>query len=126
MGYVFRADSPSVEDSQALEALLECQVSLGLAFLRRYGNKVPPLYSFATYARTNEWLPYPMIWRYKRADCKSLGPARAAELRLQGINVKMVHRWVKRRDGGKDFHILLMVNGKVFEDPSKICGMRDE
>jgi hypothetical protein len=132
MGYVFRPDSNSVDDSQALEALLELMVLLNRRFLRRYGGTVPSLYrSGVRYGRTQEWLPLPMLLRYKVGDCKSLATARAAELREQGIPVMMVHRWLIRRDGGKDFHILLMVKDaggvpKVFEDPSKVCGMGDD
>jgi hypothetical protein len=132
MGYVFRAESPSTEDSQALLALLELMVLLNRQFLKRHGHRVPSLYHSGTrYGRTQEWLPYWVLLKRKVGDCKSLATARAAELREEGHKVKLVHRWVKRSDGGKDFHILLMLQNedgspKSWEDPSKLCGMRDE
>jgi hypothetical protein len=133
-GYVFRPDSDPVDDSQALQACLEFQCLLGRRFLRRcttLGIRVPPLYEFARYHRTDDWLPYPMLVRYGRGDCKSLGPARAAEIRESGRGCEMVHRWIIRPDGGKDFHILLSITdarGNIVgnEDPSKRCGMTEE
>jgi hypothetical protein len=132
MGYVFRSGSPPVEDSQALQALLELMVCLDRQFLRRHGQQVPRLYeSGIRYGRTNEWLPYWVLLETRVGDCKSLATARCAELREQGMRVAMQHRWVRRRDGGKDFHILIEIQDESgtptgYEDPSKRCGMVDE
>jgi hypothetical protein len=125
MDHVFRSNSDPVDDSLALNALLDCMVSINRTFLRLW--QCQSLYECgARYARTQDWRPIPALIKSRKGDCKSLGPARCAELLENGIPAKMVHRWDKRDDGGTDFHILLMVDGKAFEDPSKILGMTPE
>jgi hypothetical protein len=152
MDHVFKPDSHETDDSLALKAILDCMVEINRAFLCAY--RCQPLYDCgARYARTDDWRPMPALIQSRRGDCKSLGPARCAELLEDGVPVMMVHRWAKRKhddnanhkfrfdghweghmricaicgqpegDGGTDFHILLMVDGKEFEDPSKILGM---
>jgi hypothetical protein len=122
MDHVFRADSDPVDDSQALKPLLDCMVKINRAFFRHWDCK--SLYECgARYARTHDWRPMPSLIESSKGDCKSLGPARCAELLEEGHSCMMIHRWAKRDDGGTDFHILLMVDGVQYEDPSKILGM---
>jgi hypothetical protein len=123
--HVLKAHSDTVDDSLALQSLLTCMVEINLAFLECWD--CPKLYECgARYGRTNDWRAMPAIIETQRADCKSVGPARCAELLKQGVPATCVHRWYKRDDGGTDFHILLMVDGETFEDPSKIMGMNPE
>lgn len=125
MDHVFKADSDPVDDSQALKPLLDCMVTINRAFLRSW--RCQPLYECgARYKRTDDWRPLPALIESRKGDCKSLGPARCAELIEDGHQVMMIHRWAKRDDGGTDFHILLMVDGERYEDPSKILGMTPE
>jgi hypothetical protein len=127
MDHVFRADSPTTDDDMALACLLECMVNVDRAVIRRARPPLPLLYrSGVRYARCELWLPVPALYRAKGGDCKSLAPARAAEIiEFDRVPAKCVHRWFRRADGGKDFHILIEVNGEVWEDPSKRLGMTD-
>lgn len=136
MAHVFRPDSHETDDSLALKACLDCMVEIDRIFLRTYRS--PKLYDCgARFTRTEDWRPTPAIIASRKADCKSFGPARCAELLEDGVPVLMVHRWAKRdeadgrraprlRQDGTDFHILLMVDGRLFEDPSKILGMEQD
>lgn len=146
--HVFSAVSSKVDNAYALRALLDCQVSLGLGYLRRHA--VPGLYqSGVVYARTYIWEPLAALylpnkhrisgsiyWKpvglsggKKKGDCKSLAPALIAELLHTGYKARPVFRFVPRDDGSGalDFHILVQTDHpravSGWMDPSKDLGM---
>lgn len=123
--HVFAPDSPSVENAYALRALLDCLIALNLAYLRNH--TAPDLYrSGVVYGRTLWWEPIPALYARGFGDCKSLSAALIAEYTKKGIPAKAVFRWINRKEGGTDFHILVQTP-KGFEDPSKRLGMgKDE
>ncbi len=148
--YVFVPGSSRVDNAYALRALLDCLVSLNLAYLRRHA--APALYaSGVVYGRTTIWEPSAalylpnkhsrkqsgIIWwdpigdsgGKKRGDCKSLSAALIAELRHQGKEAMPQFRFAPRTDGSGilDFHILVRTGYNQYEDPSRKLGMgRDE
>jgi len=124
---VFEAQSDALRNSQVLTVLLDGMIRLNRAYLRRHA--VPPLYeSGVTYQRTTDWLPIPALYACQFGDCKSLGPARAAELLEHGQPARPVHRWYGRKDesgndtGIRDYHVLIMRPG-AWECPSRQLGM---
>lgn len=142
--HVFSPVSPQVDNACALRALLDCMVALNLAYLRFH--TVPSLYaSGVKYGRTTIWEPTPALylpnkhrsgssiyWQpfgtdggKQRGDCKSLSAARIAELIHSGKKAEPVFRWANRADGSGalDFHILVMLEGGRWEDPSRKLGM---
>lgn len=123
--HVFYKDSPSEEDGQALRVLLNALIELDVAYLRT--NSVPSLHrSGVVYRRTKVFDTIPALYARGFGDCKSLTAARVAELRAAGANAEPVFRWIRRDDGGKNFHILVQTDDG-FEDPSRDLGMgRDE
>ena len=141
--HAFEPNSTKVANAYTLHAMLEMMVAINIAFLREH-PKTPPLYeSGVRYGRTLIWevipalyLPNKRRWvgRYyapgelggaQLGDCKSLGPARAAELRLSGRKCIVEHRFRDRPndDGRLDFHILLLTDSG-YEDPSRVLGMK--
>jgi hypothetical protein len=125
--HVFNPLSSSLDDSEALKILLDALIRLNLTYVRRY-NPVPLYKSGVVYGRTTIWDPIPALYARGYGDCKSLSCALVAEYLAKGIAAKPVFRFRKRAgNGGKDFHILVMVNGERWEDPSRILGMgKDE
>lgn len=125
--HVFHPAASQAEEATALQLCLEFLISVDRAFLRLHPQK--SLYrSGVVYGRTQEWDTVPAVMARGYADCKSLSAWRIAELRERGVECRPVFRWVRRRDGHKDFHILVAVDRKgrtepLWEDPSKILGM---
>lgn len=144
--YVFNPGSSQVDNACALRALLELQITLGLAYLQYHA--APPLYaSGVVYGRTKIWEPLPslllankqprkeggmIIWEplgvaggKRRADCKSLAPALVAQNRHNGIPCRCTFRFNPRPDetGFLDFHILVEYLDGSHEDPSRKLGM---
>jgi len=126
--HVFHPSASQVEEAEVLHLLLESLVAVNRAYLRHHATK--SLYSSGVvYGRTVEWDSIPAVRHRGYGDCKSLTAWRIAELRERGIECKPVFRWVKRRSGRKDFHILVAAargKGDVWEDPSKTLGMGNE
>lgn len=125
--HVFNDRSTDVENSFVLKALLDCLITINIAYLKR--NRVPRLYSSGVrYSRTVKWYPIPELYQRGNGDCKSLAAALVAEYRAQGIQAKPVFRFFKDKEGTK-FHILVMVPGQngydrtLYEDPSRKLGM---
>jgi hypothetical protein len=119
--HVFLSGSSSVENARALRSLLDCMVQLNVSYLK--DNKAPTIYKAGVvYARTQWWEPIPAVIERGYGDCKSLAPWLIAQYRKAYIPCEPVFRWVKKPDGGTDYHILVQTeNG--FEDPSRILGM---
>lgn len=126
--HVFHSSASQVEEAEALMLLLEALVALDRTYLRHHAVK--GLYrSGVVYGRTVEWDTIPAVLQRGYGDCKSLTAWRIAELRERGIECRPVFRWVRRKNGRKDFHILVATQrgvGDVWEDPSKTLGMDDE
>jgi len=126
--HVFNSQSTDVENAIVLKALLDCLITVNIAYLKR--NRVSRLYSAGVrYGRTKKWYPIPELYSRGIGDCKSLTGALVAEYRMQGVQAKPVFRFYPNNEGGNDFHILVMVPGqngydrKLFEDPSRKLGM---
>jgi hypothetical protein len=116
--------SPEV-NAFALRVLLIALVALDMAYLRRNPD-VPSLYaSGVIYVRTRNWLTTEVMYEKGYGDCKSLAAAIIAERKIKGIECKPVFRDIVRKDGMRDFHILVQTPDGNFEDPSKVCGMAD-
>lgn len=118
---VFEPDSSSLADAYVLRALLDVLLMANRVYLRDHA--VPNLYrSGVVYGRTKVWESIPALYLRGYGDCKSLAMARIAELERDGIQAVPNFRWVRRKDGFKDFHILVQTaNG--YEDPSRRLGM---
>ena len=127
--FAFRPESDPTVDALVLNRLLETMVQLNRIFLDA-NPKTPSLYAAGVkYGKTTEWLTIPALYSAGRGDCKSLATARIAELRNAGRTASAVFRFVRRPDGGKDFHILVAIGsgGSVtWEDPSRKLGMGQE
>lgn len=126
--HAFESHSTDLENSYVLRALLDCLVSINLAYLRRH--QVSRLYlSGVRYGRTVVWDPIPALYARRFGDCKSLAAALIAEYAVQGIQSRPVFRFDSNNRGGNNFHILVEVPGKngydktQYEDPSKHLGM---
>lgn len=125
--HVFHSTASRAEEAVALQICLEFLVSMNRAYLRHHSPK--SLYrSGVVYGRTQEWDSIPAVIERGYGDCKSLTAWRIAELRERKVECRPVFRWVQRRDGRKDFHILVAVDSKgksepLWEDPSKQLGM---
>lgn len=124
--HVFHPRASQAADAVALGLLLELLIGIDRAYLRDHPTK--SLYrSGVVYGRTVEWDSIPAVVERGYGDCKSLSAWRVAELREKGTECRPVFRWMRRRDGHKDFHILIAVarkgGGSVWEDPSKTLGM---
>jgi len=121
LSHVFHPESSSTDDGYVLRFMLDALIKIDLIYVRRYSPKT--LYqSGVIYGRTVLWEPIPALYDRQYGDCKSLSAARIAELLYAGVPAKPVFRWVKRDDGGKDFHILVQTVAG-FEDPSRKLGM---
>lgn len=125
--HVFGPTASKAEEAVSLQLLLEFLVSMNRAYLRHHSQR--SLYrSGVVYGRTQEWDSIPAVIERGYGDCKSLTAWRIAELRERRVECRPVFRWMPRRDGHKDFHILVAVDrsGKtepLWEDPSKALGM---
>lgn len=141
----FNADSDYVRNAYTLNELLKCQTAINVQYLR-HNPKTPELYkSGLRYGRTTVWerlpeayLPNKHKGRFEKywepglnngriiADCKTLGPIRAAELIVSGRAAQCQFRFLPRTDdsGNLDFHILLVTDNGYEEDPSRVLGMR--
>jgi hypothetical protein len=119
--HVFERGTQSLENDEALAALLDCLITLNVSYLRK--NKVAPLYaSGVVYERTIVWDTIPALYGRGFGDCKSLAAARVAELRVSGQRARPVFRFVDSPKGDRFYHILVMTL-RGWEDPSKQCGM---
>ena len=119
--HVFNPASNPVDNAYALRALLDCLVSINLAYLKRH--PAPALYkSGVVYGRTVIWDSIPALYDRGYGDCKSLSDALIAEYRIKKIACEPAFRWIRNDNGSTDFHILVQV-GDRFEDPSKKLGM---
>jgi hypothetical protein len=123
--HVFSPDASPVENSEVLKALLDCMVSVNLAYLK--SHPTPPLYrSGVVYGRTAVWNTIPAVLQLGYGDCKSLATWLVAEYRLLGVPCRPVFRWIRRASGTRDFHILVDTESG-YQDPSKVLGMgKDE
>lgn len=143
--HVFSPGTSALDNACALRCLLDCMVDLNISYLKYH--EVPSLYnSGVRYGRTTIWEPIPALYLpnkvqdffnpvfwiprgvnggEKRGDCKSLGTARVAELRMKGVQAEPTFRWAKRGDGlgNLDFHILVQLANGDYEDPSRKLGM---
>ena len=126
---VFTSDSNPLENARSLRALLDCLVSLDIAY-RMAHPKTPALYrSGVRYRRTVEWDQTPVLYARQYGDCKSLSATRIAELRCAGIACDPEFRWIPAPDrDGNNYHILVRrapcaEAPQGVEDPSKVLGM---
>lgn len=124
--HVFNSASSAEDNARALRALMECLVSINLAYLKS-NPSTPPLYrSGVRYFRTLWWEAIPALYASQRGDCKSLSAALIAQYRIRGLGAKPVFRFVKNsRSGGTDYHILVQTE-RGYEDPSKVLGMGED
>lgn len=119
--HVFSSSSSSLEDAYVLRVLLDALVKVNLGYIRTH--RPANLYSSGVrYGRTKVWEPIPALYARRFGDCKSLSAVRIAELTLGGVQAQPVFRWMRRPDGGKDFHILVLT-AAGYEDPSRKLGM---
>jgi hypothetical protein len=129
--YAFFPESSSVDNAHALWTLVNTLVRLNRLYRRLYRGQVPSLYRSGVYYRRvpkgqpDKWLPIPALYKRGWGDCKSLAPARIAEILESGHKAEPVFRYNPRADGALDFHILIQTtaNQTGWEDPSKILGM---
>lgn len=120
--HLFSTSSNEVEDAAVLCELVEALARIDQLYLRHH-PRTPSIYkSGIVYGRTQDWITIPACIDRGYADCKSVTAWRLAELRMRGLSARPVHRWVRRTDGAKDYHILVQHPDK-WEDPSKILGM---
>lgn len=124
--HVFHSTASQAAEAVALNLCLEFLVGINRAYLRDHSTK--SLYrSGVVYGRTVEWDSIPAVIQRGYGDCKSLSAWRIAELRESGSECRPTFRWVRRRNGKKDFHILVAVarqgGSPLWEDPSKTLGM---
>jgi hypothetical protein len=135
--FAFGPHSNHEVNAESLEILLETLVDLNLVYLRsaqKKGLAVPFLYEAGVrYGRTQSWDTIPDLYMKGVGDCKSLTAAFVAYVRFHGGQADPVFRFNPRqRDGGLDYHILVMTDGKLSwkgkrietnHDPSKVLGM---
>lgn len=123
--HVFLPGSSPEENADVLTALVESLVLIDRIYLRRRPG-LPRLYDAGVrYARTDDWLPTPVLYWQKYGDCKSLTAARIAELREAGKQALVTTRF-RESPGGCMWHILVQTGPGTFEDPSKKCGMPED
>jgi hypothetical protein len=141
----FTSDSDYVRNAYTLHELLNCQTAINVQYLRHHPDTIPLYQSGVRYGRTQVWERLPEIYLPNKrkyfnskyyspgdlpgariADCKSLGPLRAAELIVSGRSAICQFRFIPRLDdtGNLDFHILLITDNGYEEDPSRVLGMR--
>ena len=117
----FEGRSTDLEDGRALRVLLDSLIELNLAFLE--SHVAPTLYrSGVRYGRTKVWDTIPALYQRRYGDCKSLTAALIAQYRMANVKCEPVFRFVRNKDGSKDYHILVQ-SFSGFEDPSKVLGM---
>lgn len=120
--HVFAPGASSTEDAEVLRAMLDMLIRVNIDYLRRHPN-TPPLYrAGVTYARTEVWDSIPALYTRRYGDCKSLTAARVAELTVARVDALPTFRFNPRKNGAKDFHILVQRYGG-WEDPSRKLGM---
>jgi hypothetical protein len=120
--HVFNPRADRLENAMVLYHLLECMVAINMSYFDMHPT-APGLYqSGVRYGRTKLWEPVPALYARQLGDCKSLATAVIAENRMQGVKSKPVFRFIQRKDGGNDFHILVQTYSG-FTDPSKDLGM---
>jgi hypothetical protein len=118
--HVFHAGVNPEHNAKALRRLLDLMVQLNLDYLRDHPD-TPDLYrSGVVYARTCWWEPIPAFYERKKADCKSLAPARSAFRIRAGYKSRPVFRYNAQ---GQLYHILCEDSELGFDDPSKVLGM---
>lgn len=111
------------ENAEALEVLLEALIALNERYLRLYSNAKPLYESGVVYGRTDDWLTAPACILRGFADCKSLTAWRIAERRIRGDMCYPTHRWLPRKNGVMNYHVLVENIDGTYEDPSKKLGM---
>lgn len=119
------------EKASIICAVVETLVEADRQYIRRFGAKVPPLYtSGVRYTELESWRDIPILLRYTEGDCKSLVAWRIAELRESGIEAA-VHILYKSSPSGDRMHlqVALPLNAAAnpmapYEDPSVMLGMR--
>lgn len=115
------------ESEKALLWLLEAMVNVARAELRT--NKLPPLYrAGVVYQReegTEIWKDPIHVYQDGNGDCEDLSIWRCAELRN---NHKKCQPFIRFRIDPVDkmyiYHVMVMRNGGVLEDPSRVLGMK--
>lgn len=121
----FHPTASQADDAEVLNVLLESLIAINRIYLRNHSAK--SLYrSGVVYGRTIEWDSIPALYARGFGDCKSLSAARIAELRERDEAARPFFRFRIRKDGHRDFHILVCREGtgdSIWEDPSKVCGM---
>jgi hypothetical protein len=132
LGRHFSPDSNPLENALVLEKLLRCLTDINVDYLARRhlttcGGGVIPLYHHPLrYNRTVVWDSIPALQARNYGDCKSLACAQVAECLHQGIAARPVFRFLppNQTDTGQlQFHILSLIDGIGFHDPSKVKGM---
>ena len=140
ISFAFQPGSDKAVNAETLRLLMDTLIKLDeiyLASARRKGLVVPHLFaSGVKYGRTDSWDTIPDLYLKQRGDCKSLTAALIAQIRESGGWAVPEFRWLVRpKDGGLDYHILVLTDGRqTFEgyrlgnasgmcDPSKALGM---
>jgi hypothetical protein len=136
ISFAFYPGSDKEANAESLQVLLEALIALDLVYLRSAAKKglvVPRLYqSGVRYGRTQSWDTIPDLYLKGRGDCKSLTAAFIAQERFEGRQAIPVFRYDYRKNGGLDYHILVMTDGTIsfagehpqtMHDPSKVLGM---
>lgn len=119
---------PTIEN---LRVCSEALVALNLAFLRKAGGRVPPLYRSGVRYRREAAPPpgqlrlerfqmIPEVLRNRAGDCEDLSAWRVAELRRGGVRAIP---WIVQ-SGQRLYHVQVRHPDGRIEDPSKILGMR--
>lgn len=125
--HVFNPDSNAAENAEVLAQILEHWTRINMLYLRRHPDAPTMQQAIASrravYFRTTVWDCLPGILAKGGGDCKSLAPAHAASRRVRdGMQARCVFRWIQRKDGKRDFHILVETP-LGWEDPSRWAGM---
>jgi hypothetical protein len=123
LGGVFFPNAPDEDNALALQALLECLITIDRVYLRR-NPRTPKLYQTnVRYGRTQVWDSIPDLLTRGYGDCKSLTAMFVAEQREAGRSARPVFRFAMNpTTARKDFHILVQT-GNTYEDPSRKLGM---
>jgi hypothetical protein len=110
-------------NARTLRALVEALIELNVIYLRSHPF-TPRLYDMGIrYGRTQIWDTVSAFQNRGFGDCKTLTAILCAERRLAGRECDPVHRFMLRKDGGLDYHILVARDDGSYEDPSKVLGM---
>lgn len=144
IGPAFRQGSDPGFDAEVLSILLEAEVDIARAWLKRHPQTKPLYKSGVRYGRPlmpdgslGSWASLPDVYASGIADCKALTPIRIAELRQAGVPCQPVFRTLVVTDPRgrekRSTHILVAYETKgglfqkkiAHEDPSAKLGMHD-